>query len=156
GKSLFSILAPNRPEELKERLIAATRAGRHRFEWNDQRDSVSATRVLLVDVTVIHDGRGDLLHYGLYVDDITAQKEAEAERERVLASEQRANARIRLLAETTSALARSLESESALKSLARLMVPRLADSCVIHLVDPRSGACRIAAFAHADPEKDKL
>jgi PAS domain S-box-containing protein len=156
GKSLFSILAPTRPEELQARLTAAAQSGRHRFEWDEQVADGRSARVLLVDVTVIQDGRGRLLHYALYVDDITAQKQANVEREQLLARVQDANARIGLLAETSSTLARSLEHETTLKALARLMVPRLADDCVIHLTDDLSGTSRIAASAHVDPTKGKL
>jgi PAS domain S-box-containing protein len=156
GRSLYSILAPHRPDELKTRLTAAVRSGRHRFEWQDQSERGRSARVLLVDVTVIDDGSSQPPHYALYVDDITAQKQAEVERERLLDREQSANARVSLLAETSTTLARSLEHETTLKALARLMVPRLADYCVIELADEVSKTQRLVAFAHVDPRKERL
>jgi PAS domain S-box-containing protein len=154
GKSLFSVLAPTRAEELQALLTTASESGRHRFEWREQPHEGRAGRVLLVDVTVI-DSRDRLLHYGLYVEDITAQKEAEVERERLLVRERQANARVGLLAETSSALARSLDHETTLKALAHLLVPRLADYCAIYLLDEPRGR-RLVAFAHVDPGKERL
>jgi PAS domain S-box-containing protein len=156
GRSLFSVLAPTRPEELRARLTAAVERGRHRFEWQDELRGGPAGRVLLVDVTVIQDGTGRLLHYALYVEDITAQKRSQLERERLLASERKANERALLLSESSAVLARSLDQEAALPSLAHLLVPRLADGCVIYLRDELLHASRVAAVAHVDPAKERL
>lgn len=55
------------------------------------------------------------------------------------------------LTQATSVLASSLEFQSVLGSLARLLVPGLADWCVIHLLE--HGQLVPMAVAHVDPEK---
>ncbi|MDF1502135.1 ATP-binding protein [Roseisolibacter sp. H3M3-2] len=56
------------------------------------------------------------------------------------------------LGEATSILASSLDYEATLASLARLVVPRLADWCAVDLLG-EGGAIARVAVAHADPEK---
>jgi PAS domain S-box-containing protein len=58
--------------------------------------------------------------------------------------------RTRLLADVSRALAVSLDYESTLESVARLLVPGQADWCVVHLAR-RDGSVRRVAVAHADP-----
>ncbi|MEX2459141.1 MAG: SpoIIE family protein phosphatase [Actinomycetota bacterium] len=49
-------------------------------------------------------------------------------------------------------LSRTLDYETRVQDLARIVVPRLADWCAIHLLD-EAGRLRVAVVAHADPEK---
>ena len=56
------------------------------------------------------------------------------------------------LGEATAILASSLEYEETLASLARLVVPRLADWCAVDLVAAAGGFERVAV-AHVDPQK---
>ncbi|HZF69046.1 MAG TPA: ATP-binding protein [Gemmatirosa sp.] len=56
------------------------------------------------------------------------------------------------LGEATAILASSLDYESTLASVARLIVPRLADWCSVDLVGDDGGIERVTV-AHADPEK---
>jgi PAS domain S-box-containing protein len=58
--------------------------------------------------------------------------------------------RTRLLADVSRVLASSLDYESTLDGVARLLVPGHADWCVIHLAR-RDGTVRRVALAHADP-----
>ncbi|HEY8599034.1 MAG TPA: ATP-binding protein [Thermomicrobiales bacterium] len=60
-----------------------------------------------------------------------------------------------LLAETGATLAASLDQDTTLAALTRLIVPRLADWCTIDLVGD-DGRLTRAAFAHADPAKAGL
>lgn len=60
--------------------------------------------------------------------------------------------RLAFLAEASAVLASSLEAEPALGALARLVVPRIADLCVIRLRGP-DGSAPIVATAHKDPTK---
>ena len=59
------------------------------------------------------------------------------------------------LAEAGEILAGSLDYETTLASVARLTVPRVADSCIVYLVGDDGGVQRLAA-AHADPHKEEL
>jgi PAS domain S-box-containing protein len=65
------------------------------------------------------------------------------------------SARTRLLADVSRVLASSLEYESTLDGVARLLVPSSADWCVIHLAR-RDGTVRRVALAHADPAHASL
>ena len=66
--------------------------------------------------------------------------------------------RLRFLAEASALLASTLDVEEILAHLAQLAVPRLADWCVVYLLEGEE--LRQLALAHADPEKtvwaDKL
>jgi len=75
----------------------------------------------------------------LFAGEQTARGEAEA----------RAG-RTRLLADVSRALAASLDYESTLDGVVRLLVPGHADWCVVHLAR-RDGSVRRVAVAHADP-----
>jgi serine phosphatase RsbU (regulator of sigma subunit)/PAS domain-containing protein len=60
----------------------------------------------------------------------------------------------RFVADATDLLAESLDPEEALRRLARLVVPRLADWCVVYI---RDGArIRTVALEHSDPRKIEL
>ncbi len=60
----------------------------------------------------------------------------------------------RFLAEATDLLTESLDPEEALQRLARLVVPRLADWCVVYI---REGTrIRTVALEHSDPKKKEL
>lgn len=70
--------------------------------------------------------------------DVTERKHAEETR--------------RFLAEATRELAASLDYKTTLENLARLAVPRLADWCVVDMVE-EDGSLRQVAIAHRDPAK---
>jgi signal transduction histidine kinase/HAMP domain-containing protein len=74
--------------------------------------------------------------------------------QRVLERE-RAEAQVRFLAEAGATLAESLEYQATLAKVARLAVPRLADWCVVDVVESEGEIHRVAA-AHRDPDKDRL
>ncbi|MBL1198917.1 MAG: PAS domain-containing protein [Nostoc sp. GBBB01] len=61
----------------------------------------------------------------------------------------------RFLAEASEILAASLDYETTLASLARLVVPEIADWCVIDMICENKSMRRVAAF-HADPAKQEL
>ncbi|MDZ7962216.1 MAG: PAS domain S-box protein [Aulosira sp. DedQUE10] len=73
--------------------------------------------------------------------DITERKQAED--------------RQRFLAEASEILVSSLDYETTLASLAQLMVPKIADWCVVDIVCENQLVRRLAA-AHADPAKQEL
>ena len=56
------------------------------------------------------------------------------------------------LAEASAALSDSLEFETTLHTVARLAVPRVGDSCAIHLID-HDERIRLVTVVHVDPSK---
>lgn len=63
----------------------------------------------------------------------------------------RARARLRLLADVSVALASILDADEALRRLARLIVPHLADACVADLIE--DGWVRRVEVQHREPDR---
>src|SRR5207248_5001823 len=75
------------------------------------------------------------------------------ERSRLLAAERSARERLAFLSEASAVLVSSLDYASTLAAVVRLIVPRLADICLIHVVD--NGGVRRVAVAHADADGER-
>src|SRR5687768_12552430 len=73
--------------------------------------------------------------------DITAQK--------------RGKASDAILARASAAISASLDIDVTLHNLARVVVPELADLCIVFLTGER-GAVRVATVVHADPTRIEL
>jgi PAS domain S-box-containing protein len=73
-----------------------------------------------------------------------------SDRQRAEETARRATARTALLASVTAELSGALDGESALGRLARLVVPTLADGCIVTVVD-REGRARDVGSWHSDP-----
>ncbi len=91
--------------------------------------------------------------------DMTERRRAEAERAALLAREQAARAeaeaaqtRLAFLAEASAVLATSLDYRTILATVARLVVPRIADWCTIDAI-AEDGTIRRVAVAHVDSDK---
>ena len=82
-----------------------------------------------------------------------AEREA-AEAQRARAAAEREERRAAFLATAGQELASSLDYEHAIATLARLIVPNIADICVIDLAEA-DGALRRAAVAHRDAERER-
>jgi PAS domain S-box-containing protein len=78
-----------------------------------------------------------------------------AERLRVQAEQRRERGQFEFLSEATKALSLSLDGDEILRDLARLVVPRLGDNCVVDLLEP-DGSVRRVAEAASDPAKEEL
>jgi signal transduction histidine kinase/DNA-binding response OmpR family regulator len=63
--------------------------------------------------------------------------------------------RLAFLAETSEILAASLDYETTLANMARMVVPTLADCCFVDIIQD-DGSLRQMAMAHVDPEKEQL
>jgi PAS domain S-box-containing protein len=94
--------------------------------------------------------------------DITELREVEAERSLLFTAErtarevaEAAERRAAFLARVSEVLDASFHYHHTLAELARLLVPALADYCLIDEVEPDGGTRRVA-LAHIDPEKEKL
>jgi PAS domain S-box-containing protein len=69
-----------------------------------------------------------------------------------ISERKRAEAAQAFLSEAAAVLAQSLDHQATLARVARLAVPRMADWCVVDLLD-RTGATQRVALEHADPAK---
>ena len=74
---------------------------------------------------------------------------------RDITNEQRDEERIHFLGEASTLLAASLDYEATLADLAKLLVPRLADYCIVDALD-ESGALRQVVISHRDPAREEL
>jgi PAS domain S-box-containing protein len=95
---------------------------------------------LLTKATMTQEPSGARLAINI-IEDVTDAKDAEL--------------RQRFLAEAGQLLASSLDYEQTLERVARMIVPRLADWCVIDMVDEHGDIVNVAV-AHADPAKVAL
>ncbi|MDQ1402438.1 MAG: hypothetical protein QOG03_754, partial [Actinomycetota bacterium] len=93
--------------------------------------------------------------------DITAEKTANDERERLLEAEQRARAeaeatrdQLEFLSEASAILGSSLNYQHTLSRVAQLVVPRLADWCAVEVVEGDTPTQ--ISVAHADPAKVEM
>lgn len=97
-----------------------------------------------------------------YVRDITPRRRAEELQVKVIESEraareqvEKAHERVAFLAEASMILASSLDLAKTLSKVARLVVPRLADWCSIHVLAP-DGTIQAVVVLHPDPDKAAL
>jgi PAS domain S-box-containing protein len=88
---------------------------------------------------------GETIGLGCVALEVTARRRAEAERERALH-------RARFLAEAGTILDQSLDFDSTLTAVSRLVVPWLADWCAVDIRNA-DGTVRRVNTAHIDPEK---
>ncbi|MBA2506024.1 MAG: SpoIIE family protein phosphatase [Thermoleophilaceae bacterium] len=110
----------------------------------------------------VRDESGGTIGLGCVVIEITERKRAEAERAQLLALErtsrkeaEAAQKRLAFLAEASALLDSSLDYDATLRNTTRLVVPFLADWCVIDMLTPEGGIER-RAVAHADPRREEL
>src|SRR5205814_10286668 len=90
----------------------------------------------LVRPTLVRGSDGEPLFVISAFHDVTALKESER--------------RLSLLADAGSILGASVDYQESLNELARMVVPDLADWCVVDVVEPERGLRRVAV-AHEDP-----
>ncbi len=112
---------------------------------------------IVIRVAPLRDSGGRVMGGVGVVEDHTAHRHAEQERVLLLEREQLARAdaemaarRARFLAEASDMFTASLDAVATLESVSALLVPRLADSCIVYLLDAEGGVQRLAAV-HADP-----
>jgi PAS domain S-box-containing protein len=73
-----------------------------------------------------------------------------------ITEERSAEARIRFLAEASTLLSASLDYEATLADLGRLLVPRIADYCIVDTVVEDEASLRQVVISHRDPEREAL
>ncbi|HET7480197.1 MAG TPA: PAS domain S-box protein [Rubrobacteraceae bacterium] len=113
-------------------------------------------------VSLVRDTAGEPKYFIAVIEDISDRKRAEEERDLLLVREQLARAeavaarrRLSLLAAAGPTLSASLDYEGTLQRVARLVVPELADWCLLDVIG-EDGEVEQLACAHADPEKEDL
>ncbi len=72
-----------------------------------------------------------------------------------ITEERDAEARIQFLARASTLLAASLDYEATLADLAKLLVPQLADYCIVDALD-EDGRLRQVVISHRSPEREEL
>jgi PAS domain S-box-containing protein len=95
----------------------------------------------LIKATAIRDRDGTPLLAVNVIEDVTEQREREQQ--------------LRFLADAGAILGGSLDWEETFPQIARLAASTIADWCAIEVLDD-DGAPRLAAFAHRDPEKERI
>jgi PAS domain S-box-containing protein len=98
----------------------------------------------LVSYYPVHDAFDDIIGVGVVITDVT-------EREQARAAAEAARERLHVLAEASQQLASTLDYESTLANLAKLLVPRFADWYAVDIV--AEGGFRRIAVVHRDPAK---
>jgi PAS domain S-box-containing protein len=113
-------------------------------------------------VSLVRDASGEPAYFIAVVEDISERKKTEQERDLLLVREQLARAeavearrRLTLLAAAGPALAATLDYEQTLEDITRLIVPALADWCLLDITEDDGSVNQLAA-AHAEEEKEHL
>ncbi len=138
GRPITLVIPPDRLGEERDILARLVRG-----ERIDHFETVRVTkdgRPIDVSITVspLRDAAGRVVGASKVARDVTERNRAAAARQ--------------FLAEAGEALAASLDYEATLAAVARLVVPRLADWCGVHVAEP-DGRLRQLAVAHADQAK---
>jgi PAS domain S-box-containing protein len=129
------------PEDLPgmRAFMQELQTGRSSYRYRLRRPD-GTQRWLLTRGFPIRNESGDVVRIGGVTEDVTDQVEAED--------------RLRYLAEAGRLLTSSIEYEETLRNVARLAVPRVADWCVVDVVE--NGSIRRISFAHVDPAKEAM
>jgi PAS domain S-box-containing protein len=113
-------------------------------------------------VSPVYDEEGRLTNFVGVQNDVTERRRIEEERDLLLVKEQLARAeavevrrRLALLAAAGPSLSASLDYEETLEGITRLLVPELADWCLLDMLEDNGSVNQLAA-AHAEEEKEDL
>ncbi|HEX7240149.1 MAG TPA: ATP-binding protein [Longimicrobiaceae bacterium] len=158
GRALGDFLAGPRRAALQRKLAALARR-EPQEEWETRITPAEGSPVdVVVTVAPATDGER-VVGLRWLLRDVTARKRAEIATRRLLEEQaarvhaQVAERRNAFLAEASEILAGSLEYATTLASVARLAVPRVADSCIVYVVE-EDGRVERPGVAHADAARE--
>lgn len=101
----------------------------------------------------IRDADGRIVKWFGTATDIDDRKQAEHRVEQAASRAERLQRRLSLLADVTVRLSASLDYQTRLERLARMVVPTLADLCVVYVQEADGWIARVA-LAHVDPAQE--
>ncbi len=141
GKSIRIIVPPDRQDEFTKKIEAIRRG--EKVEYNDTvRIHKDGRRIdVSSHISPIRNNEGEVVGAAKISHDISELKRTE----RVL----------RFLADSGSELGTLVDYRSTMQRIARLAVPFFADWCIVDAIDAHGQIARMA-FAHADPDKERL
>ncbi|MDT4896014.1 MAG: hypothetical protein QOH25_1091 [Acidobacteriota bacterium] len=139
GQGWQSAIHPEDVERSLKHWTTAIETGEaYEIEYRFRRDSDKTFRWHLGRGAPVRDESGEIVKWFGTAMDIDDRKRAEEA--------------LRFIAEASEMLASSLDYETTLSNVARLAVPRLADWCVVHIVE-EDGSLQQLAAAHMDESK---
>lgn len=142
GLGWQAVLHPDDLQTCLERWTHSIETGEYyQIEYRFRRASDGDYRWHLGKAVPLRDEEGAIIKWLGTSTDIDDQKRSEES--------------LRFLAEASAALASSLDYETTLKLMAQLSVPRIADYCVVDIIDEQGQIGRLAV-AHFDPKKVEL
>lgn len=162
GRPINALVVPDHlvgeATALNRRVLRGERAS---LETVRSRKDGSHVDVAVLGIPIVVDGKV-IGAYGIYRD-ITSQKRMEAERDELLAEVRRMHGGVHagedrrqaVLNDVVALLAGPGSPEILLKRLARTVVPRLSDSCIVYLSDP-DGKVRRLEVAFAESAQEEL
>ena len=123
---------------------------RQALHQRETREAVLGYRILpggderwsIVRSTPILDDAGQIRLVINVFHDVTDQRHAEEQ--------------IRFLAETGTLFSAGLDYAATLAELAALLVPRLADYCIVDVIEEESGSLRQVVISHRDPAREQI
>jgi PAS domain S-box-containing protein len=163
GRISWAALSPPEYRIADERAMAEIRSAGRFSPYEKELFAKDGSRVpILAGGAIISHAPSMLVEGVAFVLDMREQAHLRRARDQLLLKEQsarldteRANARLLLLVEGSQRLSRCLNISSTLETLARLVVPSLADwSYVVHM--GWNGGPAVVASAHGDPNKQPL
>jgi PAS domain S-box-containing protein len=141
GRPIEMIVPPDRKDEFRQ-IMEQLRRGQRIEQLDTVRRRKDGS---LIDVSLqsapLYNREGEIIGASTVARDITERKRSEQS--------------LAFLAEISRTLAALTDRESALVRATRMMVPFFADWCIIYMVTD-DGGIQSAAYAHREPEKEKL
>lgn len=141
GKHISLLAPPDRTDEIPE-ILKRLRRGEHISRFETVRVRKDGSRVdISLSISPIKRDDGSISGAATIARDITDRKRIEFEQ--------------RFLAQMSILLDRTLDYQATLQSIVELLVPTLADYCIMYIVDT-DGGYKQAAARHRDPVKSQM